>query len=270
MVTSASSYGRVVTETTLTLDKRTGDVRRTKTTATNHLVTRDRTAEPAQTNIIARWNAASAPNANKLAGAIAADLTRSPNRDTESTMANVIADAQLAATSAAADGGAQIALMNPGGVRGDLTYAQTSGGEQPGQVTYGEAFEVQPFGNLLVTMDLTGAQLHDLLEQQAIETRGRPVLILGISRGFAFTYNPAGAFGDRVDPASITLNGTVIDPAASYRIVTNNFLADGGDEFTVFRDGTNRIGGGDDLEALTDYLGANAPVAPPSDRIAGI
>jgi 2',3'-cyclic-nucleotide 2'-phosphodiesterase (5'-nucleotidase family) len=270
MVTSASSYGRVVTETTLTLDKRTGDVRRTKTTATNHLVTRDRKADPEQTKIIARWNAASAPIANQVVGSITADLTRSPNRDTESTMANVIADAQLAATSAAADGGAQIALMNPGGVRGDLTYAQISGGEKPGQVTYGEAFEVQPFGNLLVTMDLTGAQLHDLLEQQAIETRGRPVLILGISRGFAFTYNPAGAFGDRVDPASITLNGTVIDPAASYRIVTNNFLADGGDEFTVFRDGTNRIGGGDDLEALTDYLGANAPVAPPSDRIAGI
>ena len=83
-------------------------------------------------------------------------------------MANVIADAQLAATSAAGNGGAQIALMNPGGVRASLTYAQISGGEQPGQVTYGEAFEVQPFGNLLVTMDLTGAQLHDLLEQQAV------------------------------------------------------------------------------------------------------
>ena len=99
---------------------------------------------------------------------------------------------------------------------------------------------------------------------------GRTVLILGVSQGFTFTYNPAGAFGNRVDPASIRLNGTVIDPASTYRIVTNNFLADGGDDFTVFREGTNRAGGGDDLEALIDYLGANSPVAPPGDRIAGI
>ncbi len=272
MVTSASSLGRVVTETTLTLDRRTGDVRRNKTTSTNHLVTRTQTPDPVQTEIISRWNAASAPIANEVVGSITADLTRSPNRDTESTMANVIADAQLAATSAPGNGGAQIALMNPGGVRADLTYDQISGGEQPGQVTYGEAFVVQPFGNLLVTMDLTGAQLHDLLEQQAVLGRpgGRDVLIFGVSQGFAFTYNPAGAFGDRIDPASISLNGTVIDPAATYRIVTNNFLADGGDAFTVFRQGTNRVGGGDDLEALTDYLGANSPVSPPAERIIGI
>ena len=96
------------------------------------------------------------------------------------------------------------------------------------------------------------------------------MLILGVSQGFTFTYNPAAAFGDRIDPASIKLNGTVVAPASTYRIVTNNFLADGGDAFTVFRQGTNRIGGGDDLEALTDYLGANSPVAPPADRIAGI
>ena len=96
------------------------------------------------------------------------------------------------------------------------------------------------------------------------------MLILGVSQGFTFTYNPAGAFGDRIDPASIRLNGTVIDPASTYRIVTNSFLADGGDAFTVFRQGTNRASGGDDLAALVDYLGTNSPVAPPADRIAGI
>ena len=272
MVTSASSYGRVVTETTLTLDRRTGDVRRNKTTATNHLVTRTQAADPVQTEIIARWNAASAPIANEVVGSITADLTRSPDRDTESTMADVIADAQLAATSAPADGGAQIALMNPGGVRADLTYTQISGGEQIGEVTYGEAFAVQPFGNLLVTMDLTGDQLHDLLEQQAVQGRpgGRDVLILGVSEGFTFAYDPTRAVGDRVDPASIKLNGVAVAPGSIYRIVTNNFLADGGDAFTVFREGTNRIGGGDDLVALTDYLGTHSPVAPPADRIAGI
>ena len=161
--------------------------------------------------------------------------------------------------------------MNPGGIRADLTHAQISGGEQPGEVTYGEAFAVQPFGNLLVTMDLTGAQIERLLEQQAITGRpgGREVLILGVSAGFTFSYDPAGPFGSRVDPASIQLNGRTLDPAASYRIVTNSFLADGGDSFSVFTEGTNRVGGGDDLAAFIDYLGANEPVAPPPDRIAG-
>ena len=125
-------------------------------------------------------------------------------------------------------------------------------------MTYGEAFAVQPFGNLLVTMDLTGAQIERLLEQQADSTDPAvaTVLILGVSDGFTFSYDPAGPFGDRIDPASIKLNGDPLDPAATYRIVTNNFLADGGDGFTVFTEGTNRIGGGDDLAALIDYLGA--------------
>ncbi|HEY5784906.1 MAG TPA: metallophosphoesterase, partial [Microlunatus sp.] len=139
MVTSASSFGRVVTETTLTLDRRTGDVRRNKTTSTNHLVTRTE-KDPAQTEIIARWSAASAPIANEVVGSITDDLNAIETRDREGPMANVIADAQLAATSAPGNGGAQIALMNPGGVRASLTFAQISGGEQPGQVTYGEAF----------------------------------------------------------------------------------------------------------------------------------
>jgi 5'-nucleotidase len=271
MVTSASSFGRVVTETMLTINTRTGEVKRNQTTSTNHLVTRAN-PDPVQTEIISRWNAAAAPIANEVVGSITTDITRSPNRDTEGPLANLIADAQLAATAAPGDGGAQIAFMNPGGVRADLTYAQISGGEQPGEVTYGEAFAVQPFGNLLVTMDLTGAQIEQLLEQQAIAGRpgGRDVLILGVSRGFTFTYDSAAPFGSRIDPARILLNGIALDPAASYRIVTNSFLADGGDSFTAFTQGTNRIGGGEDLVAFTEYLGENSPVAPPEDRIAGI
>jgi 5'-nucleotidase len=121
-------------------------------------------------------------------------------------------------------------------------------------------------------MDLTGAQIERLLEQQAIAARpgGRDVLIFGVSRGFAFSYNPAGPIGDRINPASIQLNGTPLEPQATYRIVTNSFLADGGDSFTVFTEGLNRIGGGDDLVAFTEYLDENSPVAPPEDRITGI
>ena len=131
MVTSASSFGRVVTETRLTIDKRTGDVKRGRTTSINHLVERTN-PNPIQTEIVSRWKAAAAPIANEVVGSITADIDRSENRDTEGPLANLIADAQLAATESPANGGAQIALMNPGGVRADLTYANIAGGEQPG------------------------------------------------------------------------------------------------------------------------------------------
>ncbi len=266
MVTSASSYGRVITETSLFIDKSTGDVNRALTTSTNHLVTRTN-PDPTQTEIVNRWNAASAPIANRVIGTISADLTRSPNRDTESTMANVIADAQLAAT---VGNGAQLALMNPGGVRADLTVADISGGEGPGEVTYAEAFEVQPFGNLLVTLDMTGDQIERLLEQQYVAGRagGRDQLIFGVSAGLTFTYDGTAPQGSRV--SNVQLNGAPLVPATTYKVTTNSFLADGGDAFTVFREGTNRIGGGDDLDALIAYLGANSPVAAPAGRIAGI
>ena len=204
MVTSASSFGRVVTETTLTISTRTGDVKRNRTTSTNHLVTRTN-PDPVQTEIINRWDAASAPIGNRVVGSISADITRSVDRNTEGPLANLIADAQLAATTMPGEGGAQIAFMNPGGVRADLTYKTISGGEQPGEVTYREAFDVQPFGNLLVTMNLTGAQIERLLEQQArVDAQGNvTALIFGVSKGFTFSYNPAGAVGDRIDPASI-------------------------------------------------------------------
>ena len=271
MVTSASSFGRVVTETTLTISTKTGEVKRNRTTATNHLVTRTN-PDPVQTEIISRWSAAAAPIANEVVGTITTDIIRSPTRGTEGPLANLIADAQLAATAAPGDGGAQIAFMNPGGVRADLTFNQISGGEQPGEVTYGEAFTVQPFGNLLVTMDLSGEQIERLLEQQArADAQGNPTaLIFGVSEGFTFSYDPAAPLGNRVDPANIRLNGTTLDPGTTYRIVTNSFLADGGDSFTVFTEGTNRIGGGEDLVAFTEYLDVNRPVAPPEDRIAGI
>lgn len=272
MVTSASSFGRVVTETQIVINRRTGNVRREQVTSTNHLVLRTVAKDATQTAILEKWRAKAAPIANRVVGTITADIVRSPNRNTESSLANLIADAQLSATEAPGDGGAQIALMNPGGVRADLTFAPSPNipTDQPGQVTYGEAFTVQPFGNLLVTMDLTGAQLEQVLEQQAVTARpgGRDILILGVSRGFSFRYCTTCANGARIDPASMTLNGTPISPTGTYRVTVNNFLADGGDSFTVLTQGTNRLGGGDDLAAFTAYLGANSPVAPaPTDRI---
>lgn len=264
-VTSASSYGRVVTETTLTLDRRSGDVVRSRTTSTNHLVTRT-SADPAQTAIIAKWKEISAPIANRVVGSITQTITNPGNRQQETAMQNLVADGILAATREPADGGAQLAVVNPGGVRAELVYDQQSGGEQPGQVTYGEAFQVQPFGNFLISMDLTGAQVIAMLEQQFQPRPPRAQLVLGISNGLTYDWTQSAPQGSRV--SNVRLNGTPIDPAATYRVATNNFLADGGDGFTTFTQGTNRVGGVDDLTAFVNYLGADGPVAPPStDRV---
>jgi 2',3'-cyclic-nucleotide 2'-phosphodiesterase (5'-nucleotidase family) len=260
-VTSASSFGRVVTETWLTIDKKTRDVVRSLTTSTNHLVSRT-TADPALTAIVNKWKAVAAPIANQVVGTITETITNPGNRQIETAMQNLVADGILAATQAPEDGGAQIGLVNPGGVRAELVFNQISGGEQPGEVTYGEAFAVQPFGNFLVSMDLTGAQVIAVLEQQFFPRPPRAQLVLGVSNGLTFDWNQSAPQGSRV--SNVALNGVPIDPAATYRVATNNFLADGGDGFTVFREGTRRIGGVDDLTAFISYLEANSPVSPPS------
>ncbi len=138
-------------------------------------------------------------------------------------------------------------------------------------MTYGEAFAVQPFGNSLVTMTLTGAQIDTLLEQQF----DNPVIgqnrILQVSEGFAYSWSAGAPTGSKVDPASITLNGVPIDPAASYRVTVNNFMADGGDGYTVLPSGADRLGGDVDIDALEKYFTARGVVAPgPRNRITQI
>lgn len=262
-VTSASSYGRVVTETNVAIDRTTGDIVRGAVTSANHLVGRTVAKDAALTAIIAKWNTVAAPLANRIVGSITGDMVRAPNRDAESSLYNLIADAQLAATQGA---GAQIALMNAGGARADLTFAQSTGGEPPGQVTYAESFAVQPFSNVLITLDLSGAKLKESLEQMYVATRGRPTLFQGVSAGLTFDWSASALQGSKV--SNVKLNGVPIDPAATYKVTVNNFLADGGDGFAAFTAGTNRVGGGDDLVALNDYLTANSPVAPaPTNRI---
>ncbi|MEZ4467684.1 MAG: 5'-nucleotidase [bacterium] len=157
-----------------------------------------------------------------------------------------------------------MAFMNPGGLRADIGAAQIAGGEAPGEVTYGEAFTAQPFNNLLVSMDLTGAQLDTLLEQQWNGDRAR---ILSVSQGFRYRYDDRRPLGDRVD--GLTLDGKSVDPAATYRITVNSFLADGGDTFAILGEGQRRVTGGVDVDALAAWLSANQPLAVPAlDRIA--
>jgi len=262
-VTSASSFGRLVTQINLDIDKFTGEP--VQIQAENLIVTRDVTRAPALTSLIQKYSAISAPLANRVIGSVTATITRTANAAGESPLGDVIADAQLFATTAPELGGAQIAFMNPGGIRGDITYT-ASGSEGDGNVTYGEAFTVQPFGNSLVTMTLTGQQIKDVLEQQFNNPGPGQNRILQVSEGFSYTWDADAPVGSKV--SDMTLNGVPIDLNASYRVTVNSFLADGGANFTALRQGTDRLGGALDLDALVDYFAANSPVAPgPVDRI---
>ncbi|WP_223638361.1 bifunctional UDP-sugar hydrolase/5'-nucleotidase [Corallococcus sp. EGB] len=261
LVTSAASVGRLVTDIDLTLDATSGQV--VKAQAQNVIVTRTVAPDPEVAELITRYKGISSPLENRVIGWIEQTLTRS-NIQTDptgqSTMGFVIADAQLEATRPANLGGAQIAFMNPGGVRADLVRDPADPNDK-GAVTYGEAFTVQPFGNSLVTLTLTGAQIERLLEQQwpnATTTR-----ILLPSAGFSYAFSESAPVGSKVDPASIKLNGTVIDPAATYRVTVNSFLAPGGDGFSVLPEGTNPLGGAVDSDALEAYLARHSSEASP-------
>jgi 5'-nucleotidase len=176
-------------------------------------------------------------------------------------LGDVIADAQLAATTADANGAAVIAFTNPGGVRTDIPR------KDDGAVTYADVFASQPFRNQLVTLTLTGAQIRNMLEQQWLDPK-RP-RILQVSKGFNYTWDNAKPDGERVAADRMSLNGQRIDPAANYRITVNNYLAVGGDGFTVLKEGTAPQFGIYDVDALYGYFQANSPIAPASaDRIA--
>ncbi|MGG5257603.1 bifunctional metallophosphatase/5'-nucleotidase [Phycicoccus avicenniae] len=274
LVTSAASYGQVVSETNLVIDKRTGEVDRAKSTSVNHLVSRTAFAKDAtQTGIIDKWKTISAPLAARVVGTNAEDITgdSSGNRGIETPMADLVADSILWGTKAPENGGAQLALMNVGGVRASLFLAPKYA-EGPGQITYAETYDVAPFGNILTTLDITGAQLKAVLEQQFVPGRpgGREALALGVSDGFSYTWDATQPAGSRVVAGSMTLNGVAMDMNATYRVGTINFLANGGDSFTAFSAGQNVLGGNEDLANLVAYFGANPGLRAPADRVAGL
>lgn len=262
MVTSASSFGRLYTDTTLTYDRFTGDIARTAVKSANHVVTRDVPKAPDMTQLISKWNTLAAPIGNRPIGYISADV---PNTGTESPMGDLIADAQLA-YGKQLDPETDLALMNPGGVRAGLTYAAKAG-EGDGVVTYAEGFTVQPFANTVNLQDFTGAQVIQALKEQVSGANAAAPKILQPSSGLTYTLDLTKSGADRVVTDSIRLNGAPIDPAATYRVATNSFLAGGGDGFTTLGLGTNDLVGADDLAALAQYLtassSATSPIAPP-------
>ncbi|MFE9406031.1 bifunctional metallophosphatase/5'-nucleotidase [Streptomyces sp. NPDC006530] len=268
LVTSAASFGKLYTDTTLTYDRRTNDIVRTAVRSpksANHIVRRDQAKAADMTQLIARWGALAAPVANRPQGFIWADINGRGSDAPEKPLGDLIADAQLAGLSAPDKGGAQLALMNPGGIRSDLVY-KASGAEGDGVVTYGEAFTVQPFTNMMNVVDLTGAQLITALQQQVSGANAADPKILQVSRGLTYTLDLTKSGAARVVVDTIKLNGVAIDPAKTYRVAMNEFLAGGGDGFPALV-GTNKLVGASDLDVFDAYLAANssasAPMAPP-------
>ncbi|MFC9671958.1 bifunctional metallophosphatase/5'-nucleotidase [Streptomyces sp. NPDC056949] len=270
MVTSASSYGKLYTDTTLTYDRRTKDIVRTSVKSANHVVSRTQPKAADMTALIGRWNKLAAPVAGQPVGYISADIPGRGAASPEEPLGDLIADAQLA-HGKTLDPKTSLALMNPGGVRSDLVY-KASGSEGDGVVTYGEGFTVQPFSNTVNLADLTGAQVITALQQQVSGSNEASPKILQPSAGLTYTLDMTKTGAARVVVDSIRLNGTAIDPAATYRVAMNSFLAGGGDGFAALGQGKNPLVGSDDLKAFNDYLTANSsaasPIAPPkADRI---
>ena len=289
LITSASSFGRVLSDITLTINDKSGELvaaSAANTIVTNALNTPAPPGQPPVTRqadtskedpqvqaVVNQYVTASAPLANIVIGRIQGDLTRTASSLGESTLGDVIADAQLAATAPVNLGDADIAFMNPGGIRADMRQSDiSSGGEAFGEVTYGEAFTVQPFGNSLVTKTMTGDMIRRLLQQQFLGCGGTAPAagrFLQISSTFSYESNPsAAACADKI--GKMWVNGDEILPAASFRVTMNNFLATGGDGFTVFNEGTNALGGAQDIDALVAYFDAAEPdgiAVPPLNRI---
>ncbi|HVL01659.1 MAG TPA: bifunctional metallophosphatase/5'-nucleotidase [Dongiaceae bacterium] len=287
-VTSANSQGRILSDINLTINDANGEV--VSINASNILVDRN---DPAATpnaqiaSLVNQYKALATPIANRVIGEITAAMgNASANAAGEVALGDVIADAQLAATAAPGFGDSVAGFMNPGGIRSPgFTFPSSAAGEGDGKVTYGEAFTVQPFGNTLVTLSVTGEQIHIMLEEQfmgchagnapaswnypASDTTGQPFnRILQVSEGFSYAWSASGSACNKVDPSSISINGATIDLNATYRITVNNFLADGGDKIYVLTQGTNRLGGGQDIDALEAWF--NNPAADSNPSVSGV
>jgi 5'-nucleotidase len=262
LVTSADKFGTLVTAIDLKLDPGTHDVVSAK--AGNTVVQTDMLAkDPEQTALIESYERVAAPIANRRAGSITAALSRVPNLTGESALGDVVADAQLAATRGDKEGGAVMAFTNPGGIRTDIAM------KDGGAVSYADVFAAQPFRNKLVTLTLTGAQIKEMLEQQWRDP-ARP-RILQVSKGFAYSWDAVKPYGEHVLAASMKLDGAAIEPAKSYRVAANDYLALGGDGFAVLKDGGAKQYGVYDDEALFAFFGANSPIAPgPPTRISRV
>jgi 5'-nucleotidase len=267
LLTSAGLWGKLVSEITVEIEPASGRVvgkRARNVVVQSQSFATDRGAvevDPAFARFepradiaqyVARYVEAASAFSGRKAGSLAAPAIKTSGADTASggALGNLVADAQLAATR---DHGAQIAFTNPFGLRTSLVP------RADGSVTFGDIYAVQPFNNELVTMTLTGEQIRQALEQ-GFDSTG-PEQVLSASQGFAFAYDRSRAEGGRI--VAMTLDGMPIDPAGSYRVTVNAFLANGGDTFRAFMQGAQRTIGPLDIDALESWLKADPPGQPP-------
>ena len=260
LLTSAGKYGYFITDIRLTFDP--ASRRLIGERAANVPMVGDGSADPRIAALVERYAKAAAPAAARIVGYLSGPAPKAETDD-ESVAADLIADAQLAATKAPSKGGAQISFINATGVRAGLIPAAN------GSVTYGQVFAMQPFGNNLVVKTLSGAQLKALLEQQFKLENGVPKIasLLVPAANFHFAYDLSRPESQRI--VTMTLDGKPIDPAAPYRVTVNNFLASGGDGFSVLNQGTDPFDAGLDLDATEAWLATN-PAAPTVGRILNV
>ena len=251
LLTSAGSYGRALTAIELTLDRATRDV--VSADAVNHVVRTD-VAESPLLAALALRQAQLLKKVDRTVGRITQSIMNLQNADGESPLGQLIADAQLEATR---DVGAEVAFMNPGGIRVPIDYTGDGG------VTYSALYAVQPFGNHLVTMTLSGKEVLQLLEQQWSVNGLRR---LQISKGSGFAWNPNQPEGARIVRDSVVINGQRLQADRDYRITVNNYLADGGDNLPILHEGRERQAGALNLDALVAYFERQSPVSPGVER----
>lgn len=271
LLTSAGMYGTLLTEVQLKVDASTRRV--SVRSAKQNIVQGEaftgsrgpvalqpqfpvyaKDAQVAQ--LVERYRVAAEPLAAVPVGRLAAAALRAPQDNGESVLGRVVADAILASTRAPADDGAQLAFMNLGGIRADLVP------DAQGQVSYGQLFSVQPFGNTLMSMTLTGEQIRQLLEQQfnsGTNTVDSP-RILQVSQGFSYSFDRSQPAGQRI--SAMTLNGVAVDLQRDYRVAVQDYLGGGGDNFSIFTQGRVEQGGELDLDALVSYVRAQSPAGP--------
>jgi len=275
LLTSAGQYGTIITNIQLELDGKTGDVIKkdaaqvpvqseayTSGTTTVNLTDlyQKFNKTPSIEAILDKYRQAVTTISARVVGTADGVINRNATESGESALGNLIADAQQAMALTASNQGSDFTLMNPGGVRADLQVNTNN------QITFGDVFTVQPFGNSIVTLSLTGKQIRDVLEQQWSGANAATVRILQPSKEFSYSYKKDNSASPRA--SNILVAGQTLDDSKVYRVTVNSFLADGGDNFTVLKEGKNPVGGGQDIDALEKYVSLHSPLtAPKTDRI---
>lgn len=275
LLTSAGQYGTAITNIQLELDGKTGDVIKkdaTQVPVQSESYTSGTTTvsltdlyqkfskTPSIEAILDKYRPAVATISARVVGSATAVIDRNRTESGETALGNLIADAQQAAALAASNQGSDFTLMNAGGVRADLLINSSN------QITFGDVFSVQPFGNSLVTLSLTGKQIRELLEQQWSGANAATTRILQPSKEFSYSYKQDATVSPRA--SNIMIAGQALVDTQVYRVTVNSFIADGGDNFTVLKQGKNPIGGGQDIDVLEKYVTQNSPLsAPATNRI---